>query len=74
MAKAIAQGNLVAITELMVKARGSQIETVVVREQSTVGFKLVIKKLFLQTAALTGLTGLCKTFVRIQRRSRGRKR
>src|SRR6478672_527548 len=41
MAKAIAQGNLVAITELMVQASGCQVQTIVVREQAAVGFKLV---------------------------------
>src|SRR5437588_6705281 len=41
MSKAVAQSNLVALTELMVKARGCQIEAVGIGKEPAIVFKLV---------------------------------
>src|SRR5437660_2140765 len=42
MAKAVAQGDLVVITELMVQSSRGQVEAVVVGKQSAIAFKLTI--------------------------------
>src|SRR6476659_8268775 len=45
MAKAITQGNLVMIAELMVQSRRSQIKAVGIGEQSAIAFKLAVNVL-----------------------------
>src|SRR5690349_4936888 len=41
MAEAVAQGNLIVITELVVKTRRRQVQAAGVREQAAVSFKLI---------------------------------
>ena len=41
MSKAVAQGYLIAVAELMIKPRGCKIESRVKRKESTVGLELI---------------------------------